>query len=305
MVRKEISDQIRSWQFLVLLILISFTFFGSMYIAVNNLNITVSSSEDPSDLLLYLKLLTTSDGSLPSFHVFISFLGPLLGISLGFNAVNAEQQNGTLIRIMAQPIYRDNLLLSKFISVTFLVSILFLSLTLLMVGGGLLITGVPIEFEELFRILLYILICIFYVGFWFSLSMIFSIRFKQAATAAIASIGVWLFFTIFYHIILNVIASVLVPRSSPFPANRIPWMADLLRMAPSQLYTDASTTLLMPKIRSLGPMSIEQMSGAIPNPLPIWDSLMIVWPQMSGLVSVTIVCFALAYYFFMRKEIKG
>jgi len=304
MVKKEMADQIRSWQFLVLLILITLTFLGSMYIALGKLNILASSAEDADDFMLYLRLLTTTDGSLPSFHVFISFLSPLLGISLGFNAINSEQQNGTLIRIVAQPIYRDNLLLSKFISVTFLVSVLFTSLALLMVGGGLLITGVPIESEELLRILFYILICIFYVGFWFSLSMIFSIRFPQASTAAIASIGVWLFFTIFYGIIMNVVVSVFAPKSNLFALGQTPWLMDLFRMAPGQLYTDATTTLLMPKVRSLGPMSMEQMAGAIPNPLPVWDSLMIVWPQVSGLIALTITCFALAYYLFMRKEIK-
>ncbi|WP_051238677.1 ABC transporter permease [Gaetbulibacter saemankumensis] len=304
MVRKEISDHIRSWQFIILLMIIALTFFASMYVAISNLNSAVSNTNDPDHLLIYLKLLTITDGTLPPFHVFISFLGPLLGISLGFNAINSEQQNSTLIRVMAQPIYRDNLLLSKFISVTILISTMFLTLALLMIGAGLLITGVPIELEEVLRIVSYIIICVFYVGFWFSLSIIFSIRFKQAATAAIASIGLWLFFTIFHSMILNVISKIIIPKSILFSSSRYSWIETLFHMAPNQLYTDATTTLLMPKIRSLGPMSMEQMAGAIPNSLPIRDSLLIVWPQVSGLISATIVCFALAYYLFMRKEIK-
>ncbi|MBD0831528.1 ABC transporter permease [Aestuariibaculum sp. TT11] len=304
MVRKEISDHIRSWQFIILSLIIAFTFFESLYVAINNLSSAVSNTKDPDHLLVYLKLLTTTDGTLPPFHVFISFLGPLLGISLGFNAINSEQQNGTLIRVMAQPVYRDNLLLSKFISVTILISTMFLSLTLFMIGGGLLITGVPIEIEEVIRILSYIIICVFYVEFWFSLSIIFSIKFKQAATAAIASIGLWLFFTIFYNIIINIVSKVITPKSSLFSPGRYSWIETLFHMSPNQLYTDATTTLLMPKVRSLGPMSMEELAGAIPNSLPIRDSLLIVWPQVSGLISATIVCFALAYYFFMRKEIK-
>ncbi|WP_242204157.1 ABC transporter permease [Aestuariivivens insulae] len=304
MVRKEVSDHIRSWQFIILFMIIALTFFASMYVAISNLNSAVSNTKDPDHLLIYLKLLTITDGSLPPFHVFISFLGPLLGISLGFNAVNSEQQNGTLIRVMAQPIYRDNLLLSKFISITILVGTMFLTLSLLMIGSGLLITGVPIELEEVVRILSYTILCVFYVEFWFSLSIIFSIRFKQAATAAIASIGLWLFFTIFYNIIINMISKVMIPKSGIFSSGQHSWIKTMFHMAPNQLYTDATTTLLMPKVRSLGPMSMEQMAGAIPNSLPIRDSLLIVWPQVSGLVSATIVCFALAYYFFMKKEIK-
>ncbi len=84
--------------------------------------------------------------------MFVSFLGPLLGISLGFDAMNSEQQSGTLQRVMAQPLYRDNLLLSKFVGALMLIGVLFLSLVLLMVGAGLLITGVGIEAEEVLRI---------------------------------------------------------------------------------------------------------------------------------------------------------
>jgi ABC-2 type transport system permease protein len=79
---------------------------------------------------------------------------------------------------------------------------------------------------------------------------------------------------------------------------------NLLRVAPSQLYSDAVTTLLMPSVRSLGPVTMEQMAGAIPAPLPVKESVMIVWPQVSGLIALTVSCFAMAYFLFMRREIR-
>ena len=75
---------------------------------------------------------------------------------------------------------------------------MFITLTLLMIGGGLITTGVPIEPEEVLRIFFYILVCVCYVAFWLSLSMLFSIKFKQASTSALTSIEFWLFFTVFY-----------------------------------------------------------------------------------------------------------
>jgi ABC-2 type transport system permease protein len=50
---------------------------------------------------------------------------------------------------------------------------------------------------------------------------------------------------------------------------------------------------------------MEQLSGAIPSPLPFRESLVIVWPQLSGLLAGSIACFALAYYIFMRREIRN
>ena len=309
MLRKEIADITRSWRFIVLLVLIILTFISAMYVSLTNLKAAIGNESDSGKLFLYLKLLTTTDGSLPAFHIFISFLGALLGIALGFDAVNAEQNNGTLIRLMAQPVYRDNLLLAKFLGALIVVSALFLSLALLMIGGGLIITGVWFEAVELFRILAFIVLTVLYVGSWLSLSILLSVRFKQATASALTAIGIWVFFTIFYGIIVNMIAKAFFPdpaflsQAELFSWNNL--LLDLLGLAPNHLYTDATTALLMPSVRSLGPLSMEQMAGAIPSPLPLRESLLIVWPQVSGLLAATAVCFALSYYWFMRREIRS
>ncbi len=120
-----------------------------------------------------------SDGTMPSFMVFISFLGPLLGISLGFDAINSEQNKGTLSRIMSQPIHRDSLLNAKFLAALIVISIMFFALGFLVMGLGLIIIGIPPTVEEFFRILFFILVSILYVAFWLNLSILFSIRFRQ------------------------------------------------------------------------------------------------------------------------------
>jgi len=308
-VHKEITDHIRSWRFAILIALIVLTFIAAMYVSLTNIKSAIGNAKDPDHLFLYLKLLTTTDNSIPPFHVFLSFLAPLLGISLGFDAINSEQNSGTLTRLMAQPIYRDNLLLAKFVSALVMVSSLFLALALLMIGSGLILTGVRMEPQELLRILGFIVITIAYVAFWLSLSIMLSILFKQAATSALTAIGIWLFFTIFYQIIINLVIKSFLPDPAYLtPAEIISYndlILNLQRIAPNQLYSDTVTTLLMPSIRSLGPVTMEQMAGAIPAPLPFKESVMLVWPQVSGLMASTVGCFALAYYFFMRREIRS
>ncbi|MCR8557748.1 ABC transporter permease [Mucilaginibacter sp. BJC16-A38] len=309
MVHKEIADHIRSWRFSILIALIVLTFIAAMYVSLANIKSAIGNTKDPDHLFLYLKLLTTTDNSIPPFHVFLSFLAPLLGISLGFDAVNSEQNSGTLTRLMAQPIYRDNLLLAKFVSALVIVSGLFLALALLMIGGGLVLTGVRMEPQELLRIFGFIVITIAYVAFWLSLSIMLSILFKQTATSALTAIGIWLFFTIFYPIIINLIIKSFLPDPAYLTQAEIIGYNDLIlnlqRIAPNQLYSDAVTTLLMPSVRSLGPITMEQMAGAIPAPLQFKESVMIVWPQVSGLMASTLGCFALAYYLFMRREIRS
>ncbi|SHL35869.1 ABC-2 type transport system permease protein [Chitinophaga jiangningensis] len=308
MVRKEVGDHIRSWRFITMLLLIVLTFVGAMYISLANIRKVVMEVNDPDHLYVYLKLLTTAGNAMPAFHIFISFLGPLLGIALGFDAVNSEQNSGTLMRLLAQPVYRDNILLAKFYAALLVVSTLFLSLVLLMIGGGLLITGAPVEATELLRILAFVAISVIYVGFWLSLAICLSVKFRHAATSALTAIGIWLFFTVFYQMIVNMVMAAILPDPAYLDPQQVNafnnLILSLMRVAPSQLYTDAATTLLMPSIRSLGPLSMEQMAGAIPAPLSFMDSLMIVWPQVTGLIAATMACFALTYYLFMRKEIR-
>jgi ABC-2 type transport system permease protein len=307
-VRKEIGDHVRNWRFIVLLVLIVLTFLSSMYVSMTNLT-NPAAAVVPDNGLLYLKILTTTDGSLPSFHIFMSFLGAILGIGLGFDAVNSEQQNGTLIRLLAQPIYRDNFLLAKFISPLIIITTLFLSLGLLMIGGGLIITGVSVEIVEVLRILTFIMLTILYVGFWLSLSILLSVKFKQATTSALTAIGIWLFFTIFYKIVVNMVVKAFLPdpaflsQTDVLDYNNL--ILSFLRFSPSQLYTDATTVMLMPAVRSLGPLTMEQMAGAIPAPLSFRESVLIVWPQITGLVAATVICFAISYYWFMRREVRS
>ncbi len=306
-VYKEISDIVRSWRFLIMLGLIMLTCMGSLYAALNDFSSAIKSSHAEGSFF-FLKLFTHSDGTLPSFIVFVSFLGPLLGISLGFDSINQEQNKGTLSRILAQPVYRDYVLNAKFLAALIVLSILFAVLSLLVLGFGLIFIGIPPTAEEFLRIVIFSLVNILYVAFWLNLAMLFSVKFSQAATSAMAGISIWLFFTIFFGMIVNLIAkglapSVFVSQNQVVAFQR--FIQNIMRINPGQLFNDATTSLLMPTVRSLGPLTMEQMSGAIPAPLPLGQSLMLVWPQVTALVAGTIVFFAFAYTLFMRREIRS
>ncbi len=307
-VQKEISDHVRSWRFNVLLFLILLTCFGSLYTSITNLVEETRKASDADDPFFFLKLFTLSDGSLPPFHVFVSFLGPLLGIGLGFDAINSEQNSGTLSRIMSQPIHRDYLINAKFIAALIVIGTMFFALGFLVMGFGMCIIGIPPTAEEFLRVVCFLLLSILYVAFWLNLSVFLSIRFRQAATSALTAIAIWLFFTVFYQMIVNLVARAMAPSEMASPdqvVNYQQFILKLMRVVPSQLYTDATTTLLMPSVRSLGPLTMEQAYGAIPSPLPLGQSLMIVWPQLTGLIAATVVCFALSYFSFMRREIRS
>lgn len=304
---KEISDHVRSWRFIILIVLISLTCLGSMYTALSNFGKAVTPN-DPDGAFFFLKLFTISDGTLPSFVVFVSFLGPLLGISLGFDAVNSEYNHRTLSRILSQPIYRDYLLNAKFLAALTVISVMFFVLGFLVMGFGLVTIGIPPTVEEFLRMVAFVVMSILYVAFWLNLSILFSVQFRQPATSALAGIAVWIFFSIFYGMIVNLVTKPMQPSQFAAEGQIIAFESfklGLLRLMPNQLFSEATTTLLMPSVRSLGPLSMEQVYGAIPGPLPFGQSLLLVWPQVTGLLAATLLCFALSYYSFMRREIRS
>ncbi|MEC0306103.1 ABC transporter permease [Paenibacillus lautus] len=308
LVRKEIADHIRSWRFILLLGIIALTCVASLYTAMNSIREALGSENGVDDFVI-LKLFTLSDGTLPTFIGFVGFLGPLLGIGMGFDAVNSERNKGTLSRIMAQPIHRDDLLNAKFAASLIVISIMFITLGLLTMALGTLIIGIPPTFEEFLRILSFLVVTIFYVGFWLNLSIMFSVRFRQPATSALSSIAVWLFFSFFFDMILQLLARGLAPDSASATVHDVMSYQNLMlwlgRLSPYTLFNEATTTLLMPSIRNLGPLTQEQVYGAIASPLPFGQSLLLVWPQITGLTAATLICFAISYVLFLRQEIRG
>ena len=307
-VDKEFSSHIRSWRFIILVLIIALTCFGSLYSALSTIAGEGIRSSGSGDNFLFLRLYTLSDGTLPSFIVFISFLGPLLGISLGFDAINSEQNNGTLSHILAQPVHRDYILNAKFIAALKLISIMFFILGFLVMGFGLLTTGIPPTAEEFWRIIFFILLSILYVAFWLNLSILFSVLFRQPATSALVGIGFWLFTTVFYPMIVDVITKALDPGQYALPGQIVAFQKfrlGLLHILPSQLFNEATSSVLIPSVRSLGPLTMEQTHGAIPGPLPLGQSLLLAWPQMTGLIAATVVCFVIGYVSFMRREVRS
>ena len=293
-VNKEISDHVKSWRFIILIGIIALTCMGSLYTALTNISEAIKPN-DPDGSFLFLKLFTVSDGTLPSFVLFINFLGPLLGIALGFDAVNSEQNKGTLSRMLSQPIHRDCIINAKFVAALIVIGIMLFVLGFLVMGCGLIAIGIPPTAEEFWRIVFFIITSIFYVAFWLNLAILFSLRIRQAATSA-------------YTMIVNLVAKGLSPSQMASPYQIISYqkfILGLMRLAPSELFNEATTTLLMPSVRSLGPLTMEQVQGAIPSPLPLGQSLLVVWPQLTGLIAATVICFAISYIMFMRREIRS
>ena len=300
---KEMADHLTGARMRILEILILLTAAGTIYTALQ----TIQRGEAPE--FLYLRLFTTAQEPLPAFIGFLGFLVPLIAIALTFDSINSEFNRRTLSRILAQPVYRDALLLGKFLAGLLTLAVIFSAIWLLIFGLGILRLGVPPTAEETGRALWFLLVTIFYGGIWMALAMLFSTIFRSPATAALSSIAVWLFFTVFW----NIVAGLLVPILGP---KQITGFEDLLtlgqlelvlqRISPITLYAETAIILLQPAVRSLGIVLPIQLDRAVlGSPLPLDQSLLVIWPHLTGLIAATLLLVALCYILFQRQEIRA
>ena len=306
-VLKELSDHLTSVRMRVLEWLVVLVAIAALWGAIQQIKET--TAEDP---FLFLRLFTTSREPLPSFVSFISFLVPLMAIGLGFDAVNSEYNRRTLSRILSQPIYRDALLFGKFIAGLMTLAISLITLWLLVIGLGLVLVGIPPGAEEISRSFLLLLVTIIYAGVWLALAMLFSILFRSAATAALVTLGLWLLITFIWPVLAGAVAQIIAPPDPRYMALGLQTPATvqleqfLARLSPSTLFGEVVVALLDPTTRSLGPIYLSQMQGAVLGaPLPIGESMLIAWPQTVGMVASAILLFVIGYVIFQRQEVRA
>jgi len=303
---KELADHFSSARMRVLELLIVLTAGAAVFIAVGRVRELVA--EDP---FVLLKLFTVDRAPLPSFFLILGILIPLMAIGLGFDSINSEHNRRTMSRVLAQPIYRDALLAGKFLAALATIGVSLLSMWLLIVGLGVYVLGVPPSGEEIARSLLFLVVTLFYAGVWLALSMLLSIVFRSAATAALVALGLWLFLTLLWPMLVPTIAEWIAPPDIRYqmlglqtPAT-YEWTTILLRLSPGTLFSEAVVALLNPQTRAVGPIYLEQLQGAVVGPLPLRESLLVAWPQAVGLIAGTIVLFVAGYIVFQRQEVRA
>ncbi|GMQ78585.1 MAG: hypothetical protein BMS9Abin02_1104 [Anaerolineae bacterium] len=157
--------------------------------------------------------------------------------------------------------------------------------------------------------ILFLIVTIFFGGVWLALALVFSVVFRQPATSALASLSVWLFFTVFWDILANILARAARPVQAGLTEeilSQTELAQTLDRFSPNTLYVEATVGLLSPGTRSFGLILPAQLQGMILGaPLPLGESAMLIWPQLTGLIAATILLFALAYVLFQRQEIRA
>jgi ABC-2 type transport system permease protein len=307
--KKELADHFTSHRFVILFALIAMVSLITVYMV----GIKIREVEGQLKPQFVFLLLFTEPAAMFSLVQFVAFFGPLVGLILGFDSINRERNEGTLSKLLAQPIYRDVVINAKFLAGVILIGVMLLSIVLVITGLGLMLVGVIPGIEEIWRIFAYLVISVVYISFWLGVAILFSIVFRSTATSALASLAVWIFFSFFITIGASILANTLASDAELNPQSAAR-KADLVKYvvlaSPMELYSDATATVIDPLRKStrstlpVGPLEAISMTR-FSGPLPLAQSLLVVMPHIVSLVAITVVCFALSYTVFMRQEIRS
>jgi ABC-2 type transport system permease protein len=312
--RKELEDHFSSTRFILLFTLILLVSLIIAFMVGTGLRDELKEVAKPTFVFL---LLFTFPGKFFSLISFIAFFGPLIGIVLGFDSINRERSDRTLSKLVSQPIYRDSIINGKFLAGLTTITIMLLAIVLLISGLGLRLIGVVPGPEDVWRLAIYFLISILYISFWLGISILFSVIFRSMATSALAAIACWIIFSFAVPLMASPLAEAISPvdQSTTNPNPELLIQNEQTRktislLSPMTLYSEATTTILDPLKKTtqslllMGPMerlSISRFEG----PLPLRESLYIVFPHLISLIAITSLCFAISYIFFMRQEIRS
>jgi len=307
---KELADHFSSKRFIILFLLVYLAGIATIYVAAQTIRTGVTETTE----FIFLRLFIVSGENVPfTFPLFLSFFIPIIGIALGFDAINSERSSGNLSRILSQPVYRDSVINAKFLAGLATMAILVISIVFVVGGLGLRMIGIPPTAEEVLRLFAFIFVSILYGGFWLSLAILFSVFFKRTATSVLASVALWLFLFFFLSMIASSIANVMVPVDSNSAIEAIAQNDSITRtisrISPSNLYGETVQVLLLPELgnpsTTLVLISI-YTAGMIPgSTLSLGQSLLVIWPQIVSLIALATICFIISYIKFMREEIRS
>lgn len=306
--RKELADHLLSARFLAMISILGLVAVGTVYGAAQSLG-DVAQDASSAGVGLFLRLFTINADPVPfSFVTFLGFLAPILGIAYGFDAISGEVSQGTLPRLVAQPIHRDDVINGKFVAGLGAIGVIMVTVTMIVAGLGILMLGIVPTPNDVIRLVVWLVATMAYVSIWLALATLMSVVFRGAATPAVVCIGIWLVVTLFGGLLAQIGADVLspvVPSDAASSLQNAETELALSRLSPAVLYDDASTALLIPEVRTLGIITFQQIDRAVSSSLSAGQSVLLVWPQVVGMIALTVVLFAAAYVTFMRREVRA
>jgi len=204
--RKEFADAITSKRFWLIIVLFLLLYVANLFISTSLLRMGALS---PTRVMLQTASNVAST---------MSIMAPILGIALAFDAISGERERGTLRTLLSRPIYREDVVNGKIVSALALIGLTITASSLLSVSASILLQGISVAFDDVVRLLLFIVISVLFAFAYYSISLFISSFSSKSGHSLMISLGVWVFFALILPILGSLIAFAVLggPPTIPF-----------------------------------------------------------------------------------------
>ncbi|MEZ0346827.1 MAG: ABC transporter permease subunit [Infirmifilum sp.] len=239
------------------------------------------------------------------------YMAPLLGIALGFAAIAAEREKGTLRLVLARPIYRDQVLNGKILAAFILIFFAIFTSTVIALPISIALHGLTVTTDDLVRLFISMTPSTLLALAYYALALFVSVLSDRSSRAFLYALIAWIFFTFILPIIASLIAlSILGPPpavSFNFSAagNRSAIPPQLLQYEQKSSQITSSVLLISPNSRYTSFMNA-LFSRARQGTNTYYTNLLTVfatrWIDLTVLIAYVVVFIALSYIFFVRRQ---
>ena len=311
--RKEFTDQITGWRFLVIFALflslaLMGTYTGIEYYQSDLTRytedlITMETADDGPERMMPPVAPPVADIYSSMFGTLISS-GGLLAIAVGFDRVSREKESRSLKSLLSHPVYRDEIINGKALGGV--------ALLVLVVGGVLLIsTALLLVFSivpspgELWMILTYAAVTLLFLVTFFSIALALSTLCRKSGSALIlaAVVFILLVFLVPYTT-ANIGMALMMEKPDPGAyggdTSSEGYQAEITAYAEQMKVIESAVNLFSPQ------MAVNTLINGISRSpgTTLEDTLGKIWSSIAALTIYPVVFFAIAYTRFLRMDIR-
>lgn len=267
---------------------------------------------------------------LSSFSNAFNYSIALMGVLLGATAINGEKESGTLKVMASKPVYKDQILLGKFLG-----GILALGASLglfyVLTVAFALVLGVPLTKTDLIMFLITFPFSLLYGMSFLSLGILISIFIEKPKNSIVMGIFVFVFFSFLLSAIAGVVAFALVglPPLPSLPEDTSnlteeqleeliikdpayqQWLSEIttttekiLYVSPNYHYQEIVRILFGGKTQISEIVSALAYEEAVVEERSILESLSLIWQNVLVLALISLLLLPASYVKFLKMEIK-
>lgn len=288
--QKEVKAAFRDKIFLIIVGLFVFLSIVSVYIGSSTKNAELQAYQNIVELLRAQGEVIVPPppaifplSILQNIITYVSMIGAVVAIFLGFEAFSGERNNGTLKLIATRPIFRDQIVTGKLLGGLMVLGLLLGIILVFNVVLFVFISGLSPNLNEMARLLSFFLLALIYLMFFYTTTLFVSIKTNDSEFGFLLMMVVW--------IILSFVVPQLAESQRSF-AYALNTTAQTVTQVPADTLVSRTIELFSPAVQfqNVGKDLLQVVTETAT--LPVWG---IVQKQFGALLNILLPGLALLF----------